>query len=404
MERAILHLNFVNLAVGLERLHDSGLAGRPVIIAPATARALVHAMSREAEEDGVRRGMPLAAARRRCPRAVVRPPRPEAEYGRFTARCLGPALGLTPLVEPGRGMGHLYLDLTGSRRLLGSAPAMARHLQRELGRVTGLVPAWGLAESRLVARVAARVAKPDRGRVVAPGSTRDFLDPLPLEILPGLRRQDRLRLRELNIRTIGQARRLSPSELAIVCDPARARDIHRLLRGIDPRPVHAHCAPPCPGPEFCHVFSPDTNEEPVVLAGLHDLVLQAGRHLRGRGLGCRRLAVRLEYSDGMAMVRRAAAARGVAADNRTLRHLAVTALYRGWHRRVRLRRLVLSCSGLLAPVHQLSLFSCDYEKICKSIEISRAVDVIHERFGPALVRPARTMVLHRAGRAAATGP
>ncbi len=405
MDRAILHLNFVNLAVGLERLRDRSLEGRPLIIAPATDRALVRAASREAEGDGVCRGMPLAVARRRCPRAVVRPPRPEEEYKKFMARCTGPALALTPLVEPGRGTGHLYLDLTGSRHLPAPAPAMARRLQRELLSVTGLAPAWGLATSRLVARVAGRLAGPAGGRVVEPGTEQDFLAPLPLALLPGLQRRDLARLGELNIRTVEQARRLSLPELALACGPARALEIHRLLRAVDPRPVR-----PCPSrPElrFVHCFSPDTNQKRVVLAALHGLVLRAGRRLRSQGRCCRRLAVCLEYSDGMEVVRQAAA-RG-AADNHALHRLAVIALYRGWHRRVRLRRLVLSCSGLLVMARQLSLFD-EEEKKTKSMQISVAVDVIHKRFGTAMLRPAsmvgmeRRQVIRACGRKTAAGP
>ncbi len=391
MDRAILHLNFVNLAVGLERLRDSSLAERPLIIAPTTDRALVHAASREAEGDGVRRGMPLAAARRRCPRAVVRPPRPE-RYRRFMARCTGPALAFSPLVEPGRGMGHLYLDLSGSRRLLGPAPAMARRLQQELHRATGLSPAWGLATSRMVARVAGRLARPDGGCVVAPGTEQEFLAPLPLALLPGLQGHDLARLGELNIRTVAQARCLSLQELAVVCGQ-RARQVQRLLHAIDPRPVRPLSTPPGPEPLFIHRFSPDTNQEDVVLAALHDLVLRAGRRLRRQGRGCRRLAVHLEYSDGLEVVRQAAA-RDVAADNHALHGLAVTALYRCWRRRVRLRRLALSCSGLRTLVRQLSLFEDIERKNVKSMQISMALDAIYQRFGAAMPRPA-TLVCPR---------
>ncbi len=398
MDRAILHLNFVNLPVALERLQDRRLEGRPLIIAPATDRALVHAVSREAAADGVRRGMPLAAALRRCPRAVLRPPGPE-KYQEFMARCTRPALAFTPLVEPDHGVGHLSLDLSGSRRLLGPAPAMARRLQRELGAATGLVPAWGLASSRMVARVAASLAGADGGCVVEPGTEQKFLDPLSLSLLPGLRRCDLARLGELNIRTVAQARCLSLRELAVVCGH-RARQVHRLLRGIDPRPVRPLLAtPPDPEPRFMHCFSPDTNQERLVLAALHGLVLRAGHRLRSQKLGCRRLAVRLEYSDGLAVVRQATA-RGVAADNQALHGLAVTALYRCWHRRVRLRRLVLTCSGLLPRVRQLSLFEELEKKKEKSMQISMALDAIHERFGAAMLRPASIVHPRRGTRSA----
>ncbi len=383
-QREIVYINFVHLGVGLQRLREPDLRSRPLIIAPATARALVLDMSPEARRAGVRRGMRLAVARSRCPEAAVRPPQRQ-EYQKLVNRCLRAGLAFTPLVAPGRGTGHLYLDISGSRRLLGPAVDVARKVRQELVRITGLRPAWTLATSRLVARTASRLVKPDGTYVVVPGTEAAFLAPLPLSLLPGITPQELARLRELNIRTVVQARQLSRQDLALLCG-SRAPLLHRMLRGIDPRPVHPCPVSAPPGLEYRCSFSPDTNHEQTVIAGLHSLVLQAGHRLRARGLGCRRVAVRLVYSDGVEVVRQAAA-RGVAADNQTIRQLAVTALYRGWHRRVRLQSLSLSCSRLLTPAVQLSLFACN-EKAGKNIEISRAVDVIRERFGALGIRPA----------------
>ncbi|MGD0094411.1 MAG: hypothetical protein ABSE73_31270, partial [Planctomycetota bacterium] len=64
-ERSIIHLNVADFAVAVERILDSRLRGRPVLIAPAgLARAAVYDMSEEAYRAGVRKGMDLARARR----------------------------------------------------------------------------------------------------------------------------------------------------------------------------------------------------------------------------------------------------------------------------------------------------------------------------------------------------
>ena len=77
MERVILHLNIADFPVAVERLLDRSLRTRALVIAEPTARAVVYDMSDEAYADGVRKGMVLALARRRCPAALVLPPRPE---------------------------------------------------------------------------------------------------------------------------------------------------------------------------------------------------------------------------------------------------------------------------------------------------------------------------------------
>ena len=66
-ERSIIHLNVADFAVAVERVVDSRLRNRPVIIAPAgAARAAVYDMSDEAYQSGVRKAMALRRALRRC--------------------------------------------------------------------------------------------------------------------------------------------------------------------------------------------------------------------------------------------------------------------------------------------------------------------------------------------------
>ena len=73
--RSIIHLNVADFAVAVERVVDSRLQDRPVIIAPeGAARAAVYDMSEEAYQCGVRKGMALRRALRYCRGAAVLPP------------------------------------------------------------------------------------------------------------------------------------------------------------------------------------------------------------------------------------------------------------------------------------------------------------------------------------------
>ncbi len=381
MERKIIHLNIADFSVAVERLLDGSLKGKPLIIAEPSSRAEVYDMSDEAYGEGVRKGMQLSVARNRCRRAQVLPPRPE-QYQKALGRCVEHALHYTPLVERSSGNGHLYLDVTGTHRLFGSPPDIGWRLRNALRRDLGLDPIWSVAPNKLVAKVASRLVKPCGEYIVAGGEEVPFLAPLPLALLPGISMIDLVRLQQVNIRRVHQAAALSVQELSVLCDQ-RARFLYEAVRGIDPTPVQP-AGPPGAGFTFQHTFAPDSNQEQVVRAALSTLAQQAGYGLRGQQLGCRRVAVSLLYTDGIVLTRQAVAKLPVA-DDPGLEQLAVTALYRGWHRRVRLRQVTLACSQLQHPAQQLSLFEAIDVRQQKDRRISEAFDAIHNRCGKGMI-------------------
>jgi len=177
MERRIIHLNIADFSVAVERVLDTNLKGKPLIIADPSPRAVVFDMSDEAYGDGVRKGMPLATARHRCRSALVLPPRPE-QYRKVLHRCLEHALHYTPLVERSHGTGHLYLDVTGTHRLFGPAPDIGWRLRNTLRRDLGLDPIWSLGSNKLVAKVASRLVKPRGEYIVGGGEEMPFLAPI----------------------------------------------------------------------------------------------------------------------------------------------------------------------------------------------------------------------------------
>lgn len=377
MERKIIHLNIADFSVAVERLLDSSLRAKPLIIAEPSSRAVVYDMSDEAYGEGVRKGMQLGVARHRCRSALVLPPRPE-QYQKALSRCLEHALHYTPLVERSSGNGHLYLDVTGTHRLFGSAPDIGWRLRNTLRRDLGLDPIWSVAPNKLVAKVASRLVKPCGEYIVAGGEEIPFLAPLPLALLPGVSMVDLIRLQHVNIRKVHQAAALSVQELSVLCDQ-RARFLYQTVRGIDPTPVQPAGAAKA---DFVHqhTFAPDSNQEQVVRAALATLAQQAGSRLRQQHLGCRRVAVSLLYTDGIGVTRQAAAKLPVT-DDPALEQLAITAFYRGWHRRVRLRQISLACSQLQHPAQQLSLFQAIDRRQEKNQQLSEAFDAIHKRCG-----------------------
>ncbi len=376
-ERTIIHLNIADFSVAVERLKDNSLQDRPLIIAPQAARATVYDMSEEAYRDGVRKGMSLINARRRCRKAHVLLPRPE-QYEKAIQCCIRRVLPFSPRVERAEGQGHLYLDVTGSHRLFGPPPDIGWRIRKTLRKDLGLDPIWSIGPNKLIAKVASRLVKPCGEYIVAQGEERAFLAPLPLALLPTLQPRQYNRLREVGLARIGQAAALSRQELRVLCG-RRADILYNSLHGIDQTPVQA----PANNKRrffFRHHLAQDSNSEQIIRPAVLSLARQAGYGLRRQKLSCRKITIQLLYSDGMSCERQSACKIPVFLDQ-DLEQAAITALFRCWRRRVRIRSISLCCRDIFPQVHQLSLFHDVNKNNRKNNALNKTIDKIHELFG-----------------------
>ena len=388
MTRSIIHVNIADFAVAVERVVDTRLKDRPVIIAPSgTARAAVYDMSEEAYQEGVRKHMALRRALRICRNARVLPPHPD-RYERAMRMLLEQTLPYSPLIETGEGDGHLFVDVTGTSRLFGTPADVARRLSRQVEVDLGMAPTWSVASNKLVAKVATRLVKPVGGYVVGAGDEKSFLSPLPVWLMPGIEHDDLARFREFNVRTVSQvaAWRLEHLEIPF---GKRARFLYDTVRGIDPSPV-LPAGEKCPKITIGHEFSEDTNALSVLKGALYGMIEAAGRELRRQRLVARRIGIVLDHSDGIRRVRQSSA-KPATANDLTLFQLAEKVLALAWTRRVRIRHMRLICDRLVFPPAQLALFPGQREKKEKQDNLVNTMDRIRERFGHGAVRVGRTL-------------
>lgn len=387
-ERAIIHLNIADFAVAVERMTDSRLRGRPVIVAPqGTVRAVVYDMSEEAYQSGVRKGMPLMQALRRCRDAVVRSPRFD-RYEHAMADFLKQARPYSPLIEMTDCHGHLFIDITGAGRLLGPPPDVAWRIRKNVRTDLGLDPIWSVAPNKLVAKVATRMVKPTGEYIVGAGDETSFLRPLPLSYIPGVEARDLKRFHEFNMTCVSQAEHLSLLQMDVLFGK-RSPALYHSLKGIDPSPVmpvgQKH-------PRICaeHEFGADTNDVSVVSGILYLLCEQIGTDLRQRRMACRRIGIIIDYTDGGRIIRQASANPATAYDTE-LFETAEIALKRAWIRRVRIRCLRLISDRLTYPPAQLELFPTSEGIREKKNKLLTALDAIRNRFGIQSVRIGRTL-------------
>ena len=387
-DRSVIHLNVADFAVAVERTVDCRLKNRPVIIAPEGAnRAAVYDMSEEAYRTGIRKGMPLRRAVRLCKDARILPPHPD-RYEHGMRALLQKALPYSPLIETGEDDGHLFMDTTGTTRLFGPSMDVAWRLRRQVEKDLGLDPIWSVASNKLVAKVATRLVKPDGEYIVTAGEEESFLAPLPISLVPGIERDDLLRLREFNFARVSQITALSLEQLQVPFG-TRARFLYEATRGIDLSPVLPVGQKPA-NVVADHEFGNDTNDAFALESVLYKLVEQVGGELRRRRRAARRVAVILDYSDGMRCTRQVAA-KPATANDLILFELASRTLQLAWLRRVRIRHMRLIGDRLVFPPAQLELFAADQKETEKRDNLIIAIDQIRRRFGHKTVRVGRTL-------------
>lgn len=382
-ERSILHFNVADFAVAVERVADSSLRRRPLIIAPLqAARAVVYDMSEEAFCSGVRKGMPLFQATRRCRRAQVLPPR-IGLYQRAMGDFLGRVRRFSPLVEHGLADGHLFVDVTGTHRLFGPAPDIGWRVRREVRGDLGIDPIWTLSSNKLVAKVASRLVKPVGEYIVAPGEEQEFLAPLPVFLLPGITRGERRRFREFNILRIGQLAGLNRNEL-LVPFGRRSGYLYDASRGVDPsRVTNGVRRDACIVQE--HHFGDDTNDSRRLKEAVARLAAQVALQLRRGGQEARRLVLRLTYSDGATVQRQLSRRIGSSSDF-VLRDMALLVLQRAWRRRTRIRSCHLFCDRLHRRSTQQSLLQMlPQQSKDNEAGLLEAMDTIRDRFGQEVI-------------------
>ena len=232
---SILHLDLDAFFASVEQLADPALRGRPVVVGGLGNRGVVAAASYEARTFGIFSAMPMARARRACPDAVFLSPRFDA-YADASKQVMAVMRDVTPLVEP-ISLDEAFLDVSGAQRSLGSGPEIAQLLRRRIRTETGLTASVGAATTKLLAKLASDLAKPDGLLVVEPGTEIEFLHPLPVTRLWGVGPATKTKLARFGVTTVGQLAKLPESTLTRELGNAAGSHLHALSWNRDDRAV-----------------------------------------------------------------------------------------------------------------------------------------------------------------------
>ena len=186
----------------IEKREDPKLEFQPVIVVqgPKEGRSVVAACSYEGRKYGVRSGMPLQIAKKLCPEATYKDANHDL-YEETSIRIMDILRQYTDKFEL-VSIDEAYLDITSRANDYREAEKIAKRINRIIKRKENLTSSIGIAPNKTIAKIASANRKPDGITIITPEKTKRFLNPLPVEKLPGVGKKTAQELKKLGIKTI----------------------------------------------------------------------------------------------------------------------------------------------------------------------------------------------------------
>jgi len=369
MRRSVLHMDLDTFFVSVERLGNSKLEGKPVIIGGMSDRGVVSTCSYEARKFGVHSAMPMKMARALCSEAIVI--RGDMDnYSKYSRMVTDVIADEAPVYEKASIDEH-YLDITGMDRFFGCMQ-WTHELRQRIMRETGLPISCGLSVNKTVSKIATGEAKPNGEIEIPDGHVKPFLSPLSIRKIPMIGNKTFHLLRSMGIGTIGTLGEI-PIEMMESLLGKNGMVIWKKANGIDPTPVVQYSERKSIGSE--RTFQRDTMD----VAGLRDLltsmVEKLAFQLRKEEKLVSIVTVKIRYSnfDTHTLQKRVP----YTSFDHVLMPIARELFDRLYQRRMLIRLVGVRFSGLVRGTQQLNLF----EDTSEMVHLYLAVDRMRKRFG-----------------------
>ncbi len=377
-KRIILHADMDAFFAAVEQLDNPELKGKPLLIGGTGKRSVVSTASYEARPFGVGSAMPMAIALRKCPDAIVLPPRFK-RYEEVSRIIMSVFASFSPLVEP-LSLDEAFLDMSGSVRIFGPPEEMGRKVKEAVFEATGgLTVSVGCANSKFVAKVASDHKKPDGLTVVPPETVRSFLWPMDVSKLWGVGPKTLEKLHKAGLRKIRDVASEDPETLQRVLGNQGVQ-LHRLANGLDLREVTSPQERKSIGAET--TLEQDITGVDAIRPHLIRCADRIARTLRKEGLVAGGVRVKLKTNRFRLMTRQTAMVPGT--DNADLLLEKALPLLSAFDLTTPFRLVGMAAFDLRPGGQSGSLWQTPRQQRLRRVD--RAADAIEERFGPGTLR------------------
>ena len=384
----ILHVDMDAFYASVAERDDPTLRGKPVVVG-AGARGVVLSANYQARKFGIRAAMPVGRAQRMAPHAIFVVPNHQ-RYSEVSSGIMEIFASYTPLVEP-ISLDEAFLDVTGSRRLIGDGEEIAKRIRADVLAQAGITCSVGIATTKFIAKLASQACKPNGMLQIDPDKVLDFLHPLPVSAVWGVGPKTNDELLRLGLRTVGEIAHTPRQTLVRALGEANGNHLYELAWGRDYRSVTPD--EPDKSISAAETFSHDLEDEDEILRELLRLTEKATAKLRSRQLATQTISIKVRFADFKTISRSKTLVLPI--DGMQECYDVAKKLYVALKLdRARIRLIGIGLENLVdsqnAPV-QLELG----ERDTGWREATKAVDAATARFGRGSVRPARLLKRER---------
>lgn len=371
--RTIMHVDMDAFFAAVEQRTNPALVGKPLAVCGAGKRTVVTTASYEARVFGIRSGMPLFEAKRRCLDLLC----VEANIPKYvdaSLRVFKILQEFTPDVEI-YSIDEAFLDVTGSLLFFRGVENIARQIKAKIWDDLRLTCSIGISHNKLMAKFASDMEKPDGIKILQEAEIPSLLEGLPVQEMWGIGPRLARHLNGMGIVTVGQLGRI-PVRLLERRFGILGRVLHTMARGQDDSPVARFgTGPDAKSMGHSMTVQKDLKTKSEISWYLFLLSEMLGRRLRAGGYAGRTVVLTLRYTDFHTFSRRTSLTRHINTAHQI--HEVSKRILDSIRLRDAVRLVGVSLANLARCAIQVPLFEGDRSKV----EVVLAMDRVNDRYG-----------------------
>ena len=369
MNRRIVHLDLDSFFISVERLKDSSLIGKPVIVGGTSDRGVVASCSYEARAFGLHSAMPIKMARALCPNGIYIKGDMESysNYSRIVTDIIEEE---SPAVEKSSIDEH-YIDISGMDKFYGCLK-WTQELRKKIIKESGLPISFGLSVNKTVSKIATGESKPNGELYVDEGNEKPFLAPLSIKKIPMIGDKTYVLLRNMGIEKVNTIQQM-PSEVMQRVLGENGLSIWKKANGIDNSPVIPYTEQKSMSTET--TFDKDTTDIEELKRVLISMVDQLAFDLRKQKRLTSCVTLKIRYSDFQTHTFQCKIP--YTSSDHAITQKILELFSKNYSRRILVRLIGVRFTNMVNGNQQIDLF----EDTPSLINLYNAIDKMRIRFG-----------------------